>query len=195
MAEWLTNMIAYLDTFFQGWYSKILVAAIILLVGFVIGKFVGRLLYRILKELEISAIIKKGTGVKLHVEKGMSVFLTYFIYFITAIMALNQLDITTTVLSMLSGAVIVIIVIAVALAIKDFVPNLFAGFYIYKNRFIKVGERIKVRGIEGTVQEISLLETKLKTKEGDTVYIPNAVMTQTEVLKLKKDPKKGKKSR
>jgi len=33
--------------------------------------------------------------------------------------------------------------------------------------------------------QISLIETKLETKDGDIVYIPNSVLTKTEIIKLK----------
>jgi small-conductance mechanosensitive channel len=186
----LQTIIEYLINFFRDWYTKLLAAVIILLVGFIIGKIIGRVIYKLMHDLDIDNIIKKATRIDLKIEKGVSAFTTYFIYFITIIMVLNQLNVTTTVLQMLSAAIIIIVIISVILAIKDFVPNTFAGFYLYRNKFIKEGEFIKVKGMEGRIVEISLIETKLETKDGDTVYIPNSVLTKTEIIKLKKLSKK-----
>ena len=184
MIEYLQDTIAYLSNF-RGLYSMLLVAFIILLIGSIIGKLVGKLTERILHEIEIDNILKKASGMNVKVEKLIAGFVTYFIYFITIIMVLNQLNVTTTVLQMLSAAVIIIIIVSVILAIKDFVPNAFAGFYIYRRKLIREGDNIKVKGIIGEVVHINLVETKLETKDGDTVYIPNSAITKTEITKMK----------
>lgn len=187
------DTIYYIRDNFSWLYTKILVAFIILLIGFIIGKLFGKLAGRILHEIEIDSILSRAAGTGIKLEHGISVCITYLIYFVTIIMVLNQLGVTTTVLQMLLGAVIIIVIISIILAIKDFVPNAFAGMYIYRHKLIKEGERIKVKGIEGTVTHINLIETKLKTKDGDIVYMPNSAITGTELTKVKKRParKKG----
>lgn len=191
MAEYIQNIISYFSEF-RGIYTKLLVAFIILLIGSIIGKLLGKLTARILHEIELDNILKKASGIEVRLEHLFSIFVTYFVYFITIIMVLNQLNVTTTVLQMLSAAVIIIIIVSVILAIKDFVPNAFAGIYIYRRKLIKEGERIKVKGIEGEVVHINLVETKLETRDGDIVYVPNSAITKTEVVKVKEAKKKGK---
>lgn len=186
MAIFSQDTIYYIRDNFSWLYTKLLVAFIILLIGFIIGKLFGKLAGRILHEVEIDSILSRATGRAIKLEHGISVCITYLTYFVTIILVLNQLGITTTVLQMILGAVIIIIVISLILAIKDFVPNAFAGIYIYRHKLIREGERIKVKGIEGIVTHINLIETKLKTKEGDIVYMPNSAITGTEVTKIKK---------
>lgn len=183
----------YLKDLFASLYLDILAAIIILLVGFILAKLFGKVIQRVLHEIEVDNILKKATRIDVKFESWAGTFVTYFMYFITIIMALNQLNITTTVLQMLSGAVIIIFIISVVLAIKDFVPNTFAGFYIYRNKFIEEGETIRVKGIEGKVIHINLVETKIETKDGDVVYIPNSVLTKTEVIKVFQGKKAKKK--
>lgn len=192
MAISLQGIISYIQENFFGLYSRLLAAFIILLIGFIIGKLFGKLAGRILHEVEIDSILSRAAGTAIKLEHGISVCITYLIYFVTIIMVLNQLGVTTTVLQMLLGAVIIIIIISIVLAIKDFVPNAFAGLYIYRHKLIKEGERIKVKGIEGIVTHINLIETKLKTKDGDIVYMPNSAITSTEVTKVKKRPARKK---
>ena len=190
VTDWL--MIAY-DFFinsFEGLYLKLVVTIIILFVGIIIGKIASKLVKKILSEIEIDNIVKKATGVTVGIEKMISSFVSYFIYFIAIIMALNQLNITTTVLSMISGAIILLIIISVTLAIKDFIPNLIAGFYIHRNRFIKKGEWISVKGMEGEVKEITMIETKIETANKDVIFIPNSALTKTEIIKIKKPSKR-----
>ncbi len=182
--------VLYLKNLFANLYLEVLAAVIILLVGFILAKLFGRVVQRVLHELEVDKILKTATRIEVKFESWVGTFVTYFVYFITIIMALNQLHITTTVLQMLSAAVIIIFIISVILAIKDFVPNTFAGFYIYRNKFIEEGETIRVKGIEGKIIHINLVETKIETKDGDVVYIPNSVLTKTEVIKIYKGKKK-----
>ncbi|MBD3313356.1 mechanosensitive ion channel [Candidatus Woesearchaeota archaeon] len=185
----IQTIINYLISFFKDWYARLLAAVIILLIGIIIGKIIERVIYKLLHDLDIDGMIKNAARISIRFEKGVSVSAKYFIYFITIIMVLNQLNVTTTVLQMLSGAIIIIFIISIILAIKDFVPNTFAGFFLYRNKFIKEGEFIKVKGMEGRVVEINLIETKLETRDGDIVYIPNSVLTKTEIIKLKKPAK------
>jgi small-conductance mechanosensitive channel len=185
---------------FEGFFAKIVVALVILLVGFILGKFVGKVVKKLMSEIEINNILGSATGVNIRIEEIISGFLTYFIYFLTIITALNQLGLTTTILNMLSAAVIVIIIISVFLALKDFIPNAFSGFFIFRNAFLKEGDWIKFKGIEGKITQINLLETKVETKNRDILFIPNSALTKTEVVKMefkkraKKKTSKKKKS-
>lgn len=185
MIEIIQKAVDYLLKF-EGIYLKFLVSFIILLVGFIIGKLLGKLTNRILHEVELDNILKKATGKEIRLENLLSAFLTYLIYFITLILFLNNLNVTTTVLQMLLAGVIIIIIVSFILAVKDFIPNAFAGIYIYKRGLIKEGETIRVKGVEGKVTHITLVETKLETKEGDSVYLPNSAITKTEIVKVKK---------
>lgn len=170
-------------SFFESWYTKIISIIIIILIGFIIGRVAGRIVLKVLHDIEVDKIFKKAAGVSINIERSLSSFVTYFIYFITIITVLNQLNVTTTILQMISAAVIIVFTVSVVLAIKDFVPNVFAGFYIYRKKLAKEGDIMKVKGMEGRVVEIGLVETKFRTKKGDMIYIPNSVFTKTEVIK------------
>lgn len=172
-----------LFSFFEGWYARIISIMIIILIGFIIGRVAGRIVLKLLHDIEVDKIFKKAAGVSINIERSLSSFVAYFIYFITIITVLNQLNVTTIILQMISAAIIIVFIISVALAIKDFVPNMFAGFYIYRKELAKEGDIIKVKGMEGRVVEIGLVETKFKTKNGDMVHIPNSVLTTTEIIK------------
>ncbi|MCK4522299.1 MAG: mechanosensitive ion channel [Nanoarchaeota archaeon] len=170
-------------------FSRLILAIIIIFAGFVIGRVVGRLIKRILHEIELNSILKKATKLNIHIEEVTGNFVTYFIYFAAVIMALNQIGLTTTLLNMIMGAVIVIIIISIFLGLKDFVPNIMAGIFIHQKRFIKKGDTIKVQNIEGKIIYVNLVETRVKTKQGDIIYIPNSVLTKQEFVKIRKKKK------
>ncbi len=185
-ASVITNSINILPKLLSGIFTKLVVAVIIVLIGLVLGKILGKLIQKALHEVELNRIIKKAAGIKVSVEEIISTFITYFIYFIFIVMALNQLGLTTVVLHMISGAVLIIIIISVLLSIKDFMPNMFAGLFIHQKRFIKEGDILKVDSTEGKVVHINLIETKIETKQGDIIYIPNSLLTKKTVVKLKR---------
>ena len=170
------------DTFFK-YLDKFVIAIIILLIGFIIARIVGRLTKKILSELEVDYILKKAAGVKFSLEKTVSRSLEYFIYFLAVVLTLNQLGVTTTVLHLIAGAIILIIAVSFILAVKDFIPNLIAGFMIYQRKRFKPGDRIKVGEVEGKIKSITLLETRIITKSGDTILIPNSTLTKGVVKK------------
>jgi small conductance mechanosensitive channel len=174
-----------MNNLFSKFFIKFIIAIIILLIGFIIGRIVEKILQRILHEIELNKNLKK-TGIELSLEEIISSFVKYFIYFIAVIWALTEIGLTTTVLNMISAVVLLLILISLILAIKDFLPNALAGFLIYQKGMFRKGDKISVKNIEGTVEKISLIETKIKTKKGDTIYVPNSLITKKEVLIKKK---------
>ena len=65
------------------------------------------------------------------------------------------------------------------------------------NKKFKVGQVIKVKGMQGKIIQITLLETKIETKTGDIIFIPNSVLNKTEVtyMRVKKRAPKGSKGK
>ncbi len=171
----------------NSFFNNLIIAAIIFVVGLVVGRLAGSFIKRILKELEINKIIKKSTNVNVHIEENLGDAVSYIIYFFAAIMALTQLGLTTTVLTMIAAAVLIIIVLAFILGIKDFIPNLIAGFIIYRNQSFKVGDEIEVSDVKGKVVSIKLIETELKSGS-DNIFIPNSTIIKSK-LKIIKNKK------
>lgn len=186
MAEWIVNTWNYLVNLFSGLFNKLIVAVIILLIGFIIARVLSKLAQKVLHELEIDRILKKKAKIKFSIEKGISKFIAYFIYFVTVIIALNQLGLTTTILHMISAAVLIIIVLSVVLGVKDFIPNFLAGLHMSKNKVVQKGDKIKIRGTEGTVLEVELTEVKIQTKSGDIIFIPASLFVKEEFTKVRK---------
>ncbi|HJX69649.1 MAG TPA: DUF5752 family protein [Dehalococcoidia bacterium] len=74
-------------------------------------------------------------------------------------------------------------VLGAALAFRDAVPNLFAGFQLGATQQIKVGDYIKVEtGEEGYVTEISWSNTYIKALDESTIIIPNSRILRGTVI-------------
>jgi small-conductance mechanosensitive channel len=72
--------------------------------------------------------------------------------------------------------------VALGFAFKDILQNLFAGFLILLYRPFQIGDQIKIDDFEGTVEEISIRATKIKTYDGERVVIPNSQLYMNAVL-------------
>ena len=72
--------------------------------------------------------------------------------------------------------------VALGFAFKDVLQNLFAGFLILIYRPFHIGDQIKVNEFEGTVEEINVRATKIKTYDGERVVIPNNDLYMDAVL-------------
>lgn len=173
---------AFLDMWLQvhGIVNTVASAVIVLLIGFIIGKVLGKLTQRGLHEVEVNRILKKA-GVPFGLEELVGHIVQYFIYFIAIVVALDQLGVTAFVLYAVAAIVVVVLAIAFLLSIKDFIPNFFAGVRLNYRKFFTVGDSITVGSVSGRVKEFGLLETKLVSKNGDIIHLPNAVLIKQEV--------------
>ena len=169
----------------SGLFYKFIVAIVLLLIGFILGKILGRLVYKFLHSFELNENFSKLAGVTLKIEEISESFTTYFIYFITIVIVLQQIGLVTTILHMIAAGVIILIILSTFLGIKDFIPNAIAGFFIQRKKEFRTGQKIKVKGMQGTITEINLLETKIETKNGDIIFIPNSVLSKTEVTHIR----------
>ena len=100
------------------------------------------------------------------------------LHIIVLLSALNALGISTTgLLAALSGAVV-----AVALALKDSLGSIAGGIIILLTKRFETGDYIEINGDEGTVTQVDLMHTTLKTLDNRHVVIPNAVALNSRIV-------------
>ncbi len=158
--------------------SKLIVAVVIILVGFILGRVVSRLIGKLAEELKVDALFEK-TGIKISLSATIAQLFAYLIYFVAIILAFDKLGLANAIIYALSIAALVLIIFSTFLAIKDFMPNFFAGMKIYQRQIFNVGDKIKVKNIEAIVTKITLTETQMKTRSGDILYIQNAALLKS----------------
>lgn len=78
--------------------------------------------------------------------------------------------------------------LALAMAAKDTVSNVFGGFTIFTDQPFRLKDRIIVSGYDGTVEEIGIRSTRLKTLAGRIVTIPNAKFSDAPVENISVEP-------
>ncbi|HET7580477.1 MAG TPA: mechanosensitive ion channel family protein [Bacillales bacterium] len=72
--------------------------------------------------------------------------------------------------------------LAIALAAKDSLANLFAGVVIITGKPFSIGDWIKTDSVEGTVEDITLRSTKVRTFEQAVVTVPNANLANDSII-------------
>ena len=128
-----------------------------------------------LKRLSVTYIHKLGTNETISRFLSQLIFIAILIFGV--MLALSVMDLSKTVSSILAG--LGIIGLALGFAFQDTAANFISGVYITFNQPYKIGDIIKTHdGHEGSVIDINLRVTKIKTYNGPIAYIPNRYLFQ-----------------
>jgi small conductance mechanosensitive channel len=98
---------------------------------------------------------------------------------VTVLGAIICASIILSVLGVPTSAVITSFGLATAgivLAFQDVLKNFIAGIYLLVERPFTIGDRVKVRDAEGSVEEVDIRTTALKTDAGVIILVPNNVI-------------------
>lgn len=74
--------------------------------------------------------------------------------------------------------------IALSLGFQDTLSNLIGGVQISFMRIVKPGDNIQVGNNKGVVQDVTWRHTTIKNRNGETVIIPNSVISKNAVVHL-----------
>jgi small conductance mechanosensitive channel len=66
--------------------------------------------------------------------------------------------------------------VAIGFAFQDIFKNFLAGILLLLQEPFQLGDQIIVEGYEGTVEEIAIRSTQIRTYRGEQIVIPNAVV-------------------
>lgn len=148
---------------FAAFYGIKIIAAIVI---FVVGRWVARALRNATKKM----MAKGNVDETLISFVGNLTYIALLAFVIIA--ALNQLGIQTTSFIAVIGAA----GLAIGLALQGSLANFAAGVLMIIFRPFKAGDYIEGAGVAGTVEEIQIFATQLKTPDNKTIIVPNAKM-------------------
>ncbi len=66
--------------------------------------------------------------------------------------------------------------LAFALAFQEVLGNFIAGIMLSLQRPFRIGDEIRTAGYDGTVEEVSLRSTTIRTFDGVQVFVPNSTV-------------------
>lgn len=136
------------------------IAAAIIVLGYLVNKASNFAVQR--------AVNQRGGGE--HAIKSAKRVTAYVIYPLTFVAVLAALGMPLSGL----GAAVGLIGLGISFALKDMIANFLSGVLILINRPVKIGDQIWVSGEEGTLRDIKLRASEIKTYDGRKVIVPNS---------------------
>ncbi|NMA09461.1 MAG: mechanosensitive ion channel family protein [Methanomicrobiales archaeon] len=138
--------------------ERILYFAVILMVGVIVAKVVATNIRRVLAErLPVN-------------ERELLTKLVYYIIIVWAfVVALPQLNFDLSGLLVAGG----IAGLVIGFASQSVVSNLISGLFLMFEHPIRIGDNINVADVSGSVEDVRVLSTVIKTYDGIYIRIPN----------------------
>ena len=71
--------------------------------------------------------------------------------------------------------------VAIGFSLKDVLSNYISGVILLSARPFRIGDQVVIEGYEGTITQVQLRTTTLKTYDGRMIYIPNQEVFQASI--------------
>ena len=156
---------------------KIIVAASLTYVGL---KFVDLVMGLWQKRVEAAGEAVLDMQLFPVIRKSLKVFVT-----IVAVLVTSQnlgMNVTGLLASLSIGG------LAVGLAAQDTLSNLFGAVALFADKPFRVGDRIQLDSIDGSVEAIGLRSTRIRNLDGHLVTVPNRSMANANLTNISKRP-------
>lgn len=110
--------------------------------------------------------------------------LKFFIIVVAALVTLDNLgvNITAAIASLSIGG------LAVGLAAQDTLSNLFGAIAVFADKPFRIGDRIQVDSVDGTVESIGLRSTRVRNLNGHLITVPNKTMGNATITNVTERP-------
>ena len=116
----------------------------------------------------------------------VSTILRFTLWLVLILILLRTVGLEITGLTTAISAV----VLAIGMALKDNISNVANGLLLVTSKKYKTGDYVIVGGVEGSIEEISLMFTCLRTPDGKQIMMPNSTMVNSQVTNVGAYPKR-----
>ncbi|ATF91117.1 Small-conductance mechanosensitive channel [Cedecea neteri] len=156
-------------------YVVNIVAAIaILIVGMIVARLISSTVNRLMLARSIDSTVADF----------LSALVRYGIIAFTLIAALSRVGVqTASVIAVLGAAGL-----AVGLALQGSLSNLAAGVLLVTFRPFRTGEYVDLGGIAGTVLNVQIFSTTMRTVDGKIVVVPNGKIIAGNIINFSREP-------
>ena len=156
-------------------YAVNIVAAIaIVIIGMIVARIVSNTVNRLMVARKIDATVADF----------LSALVRYGIIAFTLIAALGRVGLqTASVIAVLGAAGL-----AVGLALQGSLSNLAAGVLLVMFRPFRAGEYVDLGGVAGTVLNVQIFSTTMRTVDGKIVVIPNGKIIAGNIINFSREP-------
>jgi small conductance mechanosensitive channel len=156
-------------------YAVNIVAALaIIIVGMIAARIISNTVNRLMVSRKIDATVADF----------LSALARYAIIAFTLIAALGRVGVqTASVIAVLGAAGL-----AVGLALQGSLSNLAAGVLLVMFRPFRAGEYADLGGVAGTVLNVQIFSTTMRTVDGKIVVIPNGKIIAGNIINFSREP-------
>ena len=127
-----------------------------------------------------SRLLRSATGSELSLRKAVSNATRAILLFVGMMVALSAVGIDLTALSVLGGA----IGVGVGFGLQKLAANYVSGFVILAERSMRIGDYVRVEGIEGVITHINARFTVVRALNGSESIVPNELLITSRVENL-----------
>ena len=150
-------------------------AVLVLIFGWILAGWAARAVRRLLKQIE--GINRALPGILASVTR-------YALLIVTLVIVLGEFGVqTTSILAVLGAAGL-----AIGLALQGTLQNIAAGIMLLWLRPFRIGDYIDADGVSGTVEELNLFHSQIRTWDGIFKFVPNAQLWNTTVTNYTRNP-------
>ncbi len=156
-------------------YAVNVVAAIaIVIIGMIMARMIANGINRVMVVRKIDSTVADF----------LSALVRYGIIAFAIIAALGRVGVqTASVIAVLGAAGL-----AVGLALQGSLSNLAAGVLLVTFRPFRSGEYVDLGGVAGTVQNVQIFSTTLRTVDGKIVVVPNGKIIAGNIINFSREP-------
>jgi small-conductance mechanosensitive channel len=137
----------------------------------------ARLIIWVLTQLILHGYYKRK-GINIGAQYAVNQLMTYVLYVVAVLMAMESLGIKMTVIWGGAAALLV----GIGLGLQQTFNDFFSGIILLFERSVEVGDVLDVEGMVGKVSRIGLRTSLVETRDNLTVVVPNSKLITEKVI-------------
>ena len=137
---------------------------------------VGVLFIRLIMEIVTKALEKSKLEKAAH--SLIKSLISTVLYVLLGLTVLSSLGVDVTGIVALAS----VLTLAISLSVQNFLTNIIGGFTLLYTKPFHSGDYVEVAGQSGTVTEIGMTYTQLKTPDNKLISIPNSAVVSAEIV-------------
>lgn len=174
--ENLQDILDYLYKLGLDYGLKLILAVITLVIGLWVIKIVVKAIIRSMEKKDVDITLRG------FIRSFLSILLKVML--IISVVSMLGIEMTSFV------AILTALVLAIGMALSGTYQNFAGGVMLVLFKPFKVGDFIQAQGFMGTVKEIQIFNTILKTVDNKTIIIPNGGLSTSAMTNFSTEPQR-----
>jgi len=134
-------------------------------------------LIRVFRRLLTGRLLTR-LNIDTHNREAIATLISYSVGILSLIVILQTVGINVASLTVLAGG----LGVGIGLGLQNLTLNFVSGINLMLARKVRVGDYVQLETIAGYVQEISLQATVIRTRDGESVIVPNYRLVDSRVV-------------